>query len=228
MQDAPSLLKTVLQKSSIKKAIKLLIDHASEIKHEDTICTLLSAELRSKGPASISRRKVYFPKLGRKKARCIDLVINTHKIEAKYHFEGDLVHIEKVFVEGARYKKKGSRTARKEVRDELRRDAPAYFLWMVCVRSEVERERKEIPYKMDNLIGLFYKNKMRGRGKTLGKATKVAEAMIDKQLLRHFRRDVKTRRIRSIPLPTIRGGHSSLIFRLYHLAKSDMGPGAAT
>lgn len=213
------LIKRALRTPQVKKTIQLLLDHSSEIKHEDTICSLISAELRQQDlPA---KRKAYSPKRGKRKARCVDMLIDQQEVEAKYHFEGDLVHVARALAKRPRYKAKGSRTAPKDVRSELRRATPSYFLWMVCIRSKAELESERVPYKLPELVRLFYREKIAKQSRTVRQATKAAEAAIDRRLLPLFKQDAKRRRIRPDRLPTIHGRHSSLIFRLYHLSKGN-------
>src|SRR5690606_20775413 len=113
MPSIPKLIESALKEPSIRSTIVLLLDHASEIKHEDTICSLISAHLRKR--QEVSERKVLQSKRsGAKKTRCVDIVIYGKQIEAKYHFEGDLARIDRNLKNG-RFKfnsrKKGSPTA---------------------------------------------------------------------------------------------------------------------
>lgn len=144
--------------------------------------------------------------------RRVDLEIGDACVEAKYHFEGDLLEIEARLAAGEAYAPKGWNSAPNAILSELTRGKASYFLWHVCIRSLGMPHQ----YKYAELIDKFY---IHTGTATLPDAADSAEAFIDGQLFPRFK--VVAPQVTQFTLPRIDGAHSCLISRLYYFPTRD-------
>jgi hypothetical protein len=195
-----ALIDSVYAEPSFQSAIAHILDWAPELKHENHITTLISTYLRKSGVNS--RREV-----SGKKQR-VDVEIQGESLEAKYHFEGDLLGIPASFGTIASSDKLQSwRSVATEIHGDLVKPDRSYFLWFVCIRSN---ETDEI-YRCSDLIGEFYKR----RGvSTLNEAVQSAEELIKSEINAKFQPLLSGP---PVELPNLVGTHSVLISRLYPL-----------
>ncbi|HNT28196.1 MAG TPA: hypothetical protein PKH10_08460, partial [bacterium] len=133
------------------KFISLIEDHllfAPELKLENQISTIISVFLNRKGiraEREVSDRDI---------KRC-DLVIEEKTIEAKYHFEGDLIEVKNEVIgridqirtgDFDKEEKKRPGAGIEVVHDMMRKDRD-YFLWYLCVRKNESSEEGRYRYK---------------------------------------------------------------------------------
>ena len=199
----PQVLATAFTASRFTDPVRFALDWAPEIKHEGLVTTSLSAYLRSIGVQS--RREVSLSK------RRIDLYIGSSAIEAKYHFEGDLLEIERNLRNNATHGATAWNSATNAILGELARGRASYFLWLVCIRSP------DMPalYKLSHLIEPFY---LATGAPSLSAAASCAEQLLDATLLPLLQQRTA---LTHFWLPNIMGQHSCIVPRLYYFPARD-------
>lgn len=191
----PILLAEALAAPAVVSSLRYLLDWSPETKHEGLVGTHISAYLRSNGVAS--RREV-----------CrVDLVVEGVSIEAKYHYEGDLLRIQRGLSSEILPKSQSSSPV-SDILKELGRLRSSYFLWHVCIRSREKTDQ----YKYSDLIDSFYTDE-HIHVSTLPEAVVAAEHFINQTLHPLFQRCVSQLKVHT--LPTIQASHSALLSRLY-------------
>jgi hypothetical protein len=198
-----ALIDSVYAEPSFQSAIAHILDWAPELKHENHITTLISTYLRKSGVNS--RREVT-----RENLRA-DLEIQGESLEAKYHFEGDLIEIPASFSTiNSSGKVQSWPSVATAIYGDLVKPDRSYFLWFVCIRSNGIAGI----YKCSRLIGEFYKQ----RGvSTLDGAVQSAEELINNKIKTIFQPLLSGP---PVELPNLVGTHSVLISRLYPLKGS--------
>lgn len=191
----PTLLAEALAAPTVASSLGYFLDRSPETKHEGLVGTHISAYLRSQGVAS------------RREVQRVDLVIDGVGIEAKYHYEGDLLKIEcGLSSEDLPGSKKYPPVS--DILKELGRLRSSFFLWHVCVRNRGKTDQ----YKYSGLIDSFYSDS-RIRASSLSEAVAAAEYFINQTLHPLLQRRVP--QLRAHTLPTIQASHSALLSRLY-------------
>lgn len=201
----PDILSEGYREATFIATVVDALDWVPELKHEGLVCTHLSSALRKRGVASMREVTV-----GRRR---YDIKIEDCFVEAKYHFEGDLHDVLTSFRPESNYvyNPKGWNSAPKSIHDELNRGEPSWFLWMVCVRTPESNEN----YIYRDLIGRFQNS----CGATdFDSSIAAAELLMARDCTSVFQARLATL---DYDLPTIRGRHSALVSRLYHLAAYD-------
>jgi hypothetical protein len=193
-----AVLTNALSDPALKKSICRFLDWAPEIKHEGLVSTHISAFLSENGTKarreqSMSRRR-------------IDILVEGQSIEAKYHFEGDLLEIEQALSAGAVHNASGWNSATNAVLGELARGKASYFMWHVCVRSLGMDAR----YKYPELINKFFTHT---QATTHLQAAANAATIIDTKLFPLFQARVPG--LVFWQLPNIAASHTTLLSRLY-------------
>ena len=200
------LLRKALIAPAVSSQLCHFLDWAAEIKHEELVCTHLSACLKSSGIPSKREVKVGV------NSRKVDIVINKELIEAKYHYEGDLLEIELALRNGTAFKASNWNSAAKNILTELDRGDGTFLLWHVCIRSLTPPSTTQ--YKLPDLIKRFYSC---SRASTLPSAVLAAENFIDLTLFPLFL--ARRPGLQMHCLPGIQANYSHLISRLYHIPK---------
>lgn len=152
----PTALAHIYGTDSFIDSIKLTLDHAPELKHENHFSTEISIHLNLSLRLS-SEREVRIPN-----RRRVDLRLGDDLVEAKYHYEGDLDSIGNALDVAsvnslARQKllDKNYQSAPKDMVQQAIRDDADWLLWFVAVRDI----GAVAPFRLPALIGKFYASK---------------------------------------------------------------------
>ena len=200
----PEIISSGFEHHDFVSIVTDVLDWVPELKHENLVCTHLSASLRKMGMQSMGEVTVT--------GRRYDMNIEGHHLEAKYHLEGDLYEVLDTLEPQSKYlyDKKGWNSASKAIHDELNRGVPSWFLWMVCVRDPDSTENYIYPR-------LREKFKKKSGANNFESAVTAAEDLMARQVTSAFRTKLETS---DFVMPTIRGRHSALVFRLYYVVPS--------
>jgi hypothetical protein len=187
-------------------ALKDALDWVPELKHEGLVCTHLSSALRKLGHQSV-REVTVAP-------RRYDMQVGSDFLEAKYHFEGDLIDVLASLQPGSNYiyKPNGWNSAPKSIHDELNRAAPSWFLWMICVRD---------PHSTEGYIYPKLRGKFASRSGSTNFQTAIdkTEDILRNQIGPAFNLKLKHPTTTTyFALPTIKGNHSALVSELFYFS----------
>ncbi|MCR5868502.1 hypothetical protein [Aquincola sp. J276] len=199
----PAIFKDAFGQEVMRSCVIEALDWTPELKHEGLICTFLSASLRRRGiqatrEVTVNRRRY-------------DINVNGQNVEAKYHVEGDLHEVISSFAQDSkfRYDKRGWNSASKAIHDEINRDEPTWFLWLIAVRDY----RAIQPFIYLRLIKKFYE---KSGASSWSQAVVTASCLLDNEVLSAFQSRLNATVHK---LPVIRGEHTALVSRLYRLTR---------
>jgi hypothetical protein len=224
----PAAILKVYHEQEFVQAVCRALDFAPELKHENQFSTEISIHLNRFGVPSerefrVSGHKTEVLAKGgvRERGRRHDLNVTGSFIEAKYHYEGDLVSIREGLTSAKKdpvslenQLKPTRQTASSDMVRQAVQNKNQWLLWFVAVRSlEVNIDAGTSKFRCQSYIPKFY---LQCGAKNLADAHQDAAKQMDEIVSQEFS-FLRGTASESIPLPPIVACRGALVSRLIKL-----------